>query len=419
MIINKVIEVRRLDGKTHETRATGVASAKAGAAKAGAAKLWDAIVVGAGPAGCAAAYELAVAGRTVLLLDRCDFPRPKACAGGLTMKTVRALRYSVKPVTRELVHRILLEKNGGGSTLVKTRDPICVMTVRAELDAYCLRQTLVAGAQFEKIPGIKTIDTQGDRLVIDTGAGLLQAQFLVGADGVNSRVRQFCAGAGKVAKGFALEAQVPMPANPVDLTFDFGAIRNGYGWIFPKGDHLNIGLGYYTGRGEDALNRERLLAYIRLRLGTDAADHVVGQFLGIADTDAPFDFGRILLAGDAAGLVDPLTGEGIYGAVISGQAAARAIDSALGESPRHEADPEAEIETARTIYREAMAPLREVLAFSTRAAGSFYANPDRGFQALTLPGLRGALLKTYAHGLSSGMLMRILQRRRAASQPAA
>ena len=77
----------------------------------GRAKVWDAIVVGAGRAGCAAAYDLAVAGRAVLMVDRCDFPRPKACAGGLTMKTVRALRYSVKPVVREVVHRIVLEKN--------------------------------------------------------------------------------------------------------------------------------------------------------------------------------------------------------------------------------------------------------------------------------------------------------------------
>ena len=64
-------------------------------------QLWDAIVVGAGPAGCAAAYDLAVAGQSVLLVDKSEFPRPKACAGGLTIKAVKALRYSIDPVVRQ------------------------------------------------------------------------------------------------------------------------------------------------------------------------------------------------------------------------------------------------------------------------------------------------------------------------------
>jgi flavin-dependent dehydrogenase len=76
-------------------------------------ELWDAIVVGAGPAGCAAAYDLAALGRRVLLLDRAAFPRPKACAGGLTMKAVRALRYPIDPVVRRWVNSIDLEGPGG------------------------------------------------------------------------------------------------------------------------------------------------------------------------------------------------------------------------------------------------------------------------------------------------------------------
>lgn len=376
-------------------------------AEAAATKLWDAIVVGAGPAGCAAAYDLARAGRSVLLLDRCDFPRPKACAGGLTMKTVRALRYSVEPVTREVVRSILLEKNGENATLVKTRGPICVMTVRAEFDEYCFRQTVGVGASFLKVRGITNVESREDRILVDTGIGVVQGRFLVGADGVNSQVRRFCAGAGPVAGGFALEAQVPLPKKAVPLTFDFGAVKNGYGWIFPKGDHLNVGLGYYGGPGTEKLNRERLLAYIQQKLGDTAVDHIVGQYLGVSDKSSACDYGRILLAGDAAGLVDPLTAEGIYSAVVSGQAAAKSIDDALRLSVVGNAHEEA----AGKSYREALAPLREALAFSARAANAFYANPDRGFQALTLPGLRTALLKTYAHGMSSGLIMRVLRRR--------
>ncbi|HEY0796554.1 MAG TPA: geranylgeranyl reductase family protein [Acidisarcina sp.] len=379
--------------------------------------MWDAIVVGAGPAGCAAAYDLAVAGRSVSMVDRCDFPRPKACAGGLTMKAVRALRYSVDPVVREVVHRIVLEKNGVSPTLVKTRKPICVMTVRSEFDAFCFRKTLAAGVTFLKVRGVKEVRSpaKGDWVEVDTGDEVLRGSFVVGADGVNSQVRRFCAGAVEVKGGFALEAQVPLQAAKVDLTFDFGAVKNGYGWVFPKGDHLNVGLGYYGGPADEKLNRERLVSYVRGRLGTDAVDHVVGQYLGVSAVDSACAYGRVLLAGDAAGLVDPLTAEGIYSAVVSGQAASKAIDTALSVRDQRDGDAGVSREAVQkcdSSYEETLKPLREMLAFSARAAEVFYENPDRGFKALTFPGLRTALLRTYAEGMGSGMLLRILRSRR-------
>ena len=96
--------------------------------------VWDAMVVGAGPAGCAAAYDLASAGQSVLLVDKKDFPRHKACAGGLTIKAVQALRYSIEPVVRQVVNRVRLASSTDPDVLLKSREPICVMTVRAELD---------------------------------------------------------------------------------------------------------------------------------------------------------------------------------------------------------------------------------------------------------------------------------------------
>ena len=113
-------------------------------------------MVGAGPAGCAAAYDLAAAGQSVLLLDKSDFPRPKACAGGLTAKAVQTLRYSIEPLVREVVRRVQLEGEGL-STSLRSREPICVMTVRAEFDAYCLGKTIAAGASLQKISAVREI----------------------------------------------------------------------------------------------------------------------------------------------------------------------------------------------------------------------------------------------------------------------
>ncbi len=147
------------------------------------------------------------------------------------------------------------------------------------------------------------------------------------------------------ARGFALEATVPyealpevLPAGdrPHDLVFDFAPIAGGYGWLFPKGDHINIGVGGFVpvgaaGEAEmryESVTRGLLAEYTRVKLGVELAAlpaaHVTGQHLGLGG-QAYVPAGRVLLAGDAAGMVDPLTGEGIHSAIVSGQAAAAAV----------------------------------------------------------------------------------------------
>jgi flavin-dependent dehydrogenase len=143
-------------------------------------QLWDAIVVGAGPAGCGAAYDLALAGQSVLLVDKRDFPRDKACAGGLTIKAVNALRYSIEPVVRQVVRRVQLEGESLSSSL-KSRDPICVMTVRSELDEYCLGKTIEAGARFRRIGALQQIARCKDGVELTTNGETYRARFLVGS----------------------------------------------------------------------------------------------------------------------------------------------------------------------------------------------------------------------------------------------
>src|SRR5277367_3335168 len=132
-------------------------------------KIWDAIVVGAGPAGCAAAYDLAAAGREVLLLDKAEFPREKACAGGLTLKTAQALRYSVEPIIRQKISHMRLERDGSRSTVLSRRSPYSFMTVRQELDDYCFRQTIKSGAQFQRIRALEAVteDSSGVAVGVD------------------------------------------------------------------------------------------------------------------------------------------------------------------------------------------------------------------------------------------------------------
>jgi len=356
--------------------------------------------VGAGPAGCAAAWDLASAGHSVLLLDRAEFPRHKACAGGLTRKSLRALRYSVAPVTRVNVSTIVVEKRQGEATALSSRNPVCAMTVRRELDEFCLRQTLAAGARFARIGFIDSIETDPEGVVVHTRGQDFRGRFLVGADGVHSRVRQLLFGDGPswFRRGLAIEAEVhPADGSQSDLLFDFASIRQGYGWLFPKGDHLNVGL--YTEAPGEKLDRARLLAWIRDRFPGADVEHITGQYLGFGADKAQPAEGRVFLAGDAGGFADPLTGEGIYGAIASGQAAALGIDSDLRDrGPAHLA------------FSQATESLRRDLRLSASGARWFYANLDLGYRALTAPLLRGAVINAYANGTKIAALANAIRR---------
>jgi geranylgeranyl reductase family protein len=361
--------------------------------------VWDAIVVGAGPGGCAAAYDLAVAGQSVLLLDKSDFPRSKACAGGLTIKAVKTLRYPIEPVVRTVVRRVQLESEGL-STWLRSREPICVMTVRAEFDEYCLGKTIGVGTDFRKISAVREITRSESGVQLTTADAAYRARFLIGADGASGQVRRLCGKGSWFSPGFALEVQTSMPKGEVDLTFDFGSVPQGYAWVFPKGDHLNVGI--YSQSCSAGLTRSGLLRYVKQRLGVNA-DHVTGQYLGMGAEASGVDYvradlqGRVLLVGDAGGFVDPLTGEGIYGALLSGQAAAVAV---LAESRGDGA--------AAEVFAANVRGYRQTLRFSARAAGAFYRNPERGFRAMRLPLVRRTMVKTYTHGLNvNSLAMRV------------
>ncbi len=205
-----------------------------------------------------------------------------------------------------------------------------------------------------------------------------------------------------------LPRELPTGDAPQDLVFDFAPIAGGYGWLFPKGDHINVGVGGFVpkdgpaanstdGMSYESVTRGLLESYTRQKLGVELSEvraHVSGQHLGLGG-HIYVPRGRVLLAGDAAGLVDPLTGEGIYSAIKSGQAAAAAV-MACGE-------PETAMLSA--AYADRLAELQAMLAFSHDAARSFYREPGRGFRVVSNRLLRHLMLKTYADGLPYAKLL--------------
>lgn len=361
---------------------------------------WDAVIVGAGPAGCAAAWDLAAAGRSVLLLDRSDFPRHKACAGGLTRKSLRALRYSPAAVIRETVSAVVVERRPGQTATLSSRSSICAMTVRQELDDFCLRQTIAQGACFARIGPLTAIVPSSEEVLLQTAESAFRTRFLIGADGVHSRVRLLLCGDSPhwFRRGFALEAEVrPSGDCASDLIFDLAPVPRGYAWVFPRHDHLNVGL--YTEAAGTRIDRTALLAYIGARFPNARVGAITGQYLGFGAEQTPPSLGRVLLIGDAGGFADPLTGEGIHGALASGQAAAQAVDSDLrGIAP------------ADRSFFQLTAPLRQDLLLSASGARWFYSNLDLGFRALTAPVFRSAAINAYANGTKIAALANAVRR---------
>ncbi len=192
-------------------------------------------------------------------------------------------------------------------------------------------------------------------------------------------------------KAFALEANVPYrqgEENRFPLTFDFAPVSQGYGWLFPRNDHVNIGL--YVERQGERIGRAALDSYIDSRYGERRErSRAVGQFLGLGGAAyIPMHGTRIVLAGDAAGFVDPLTGEGISGAIRSGQAAAAAVGAALVSGG----------ELAQLLGRE-MDDLQKDLRVAERAAESFYGHQALGWRLLDIPLMPRLALRAYSDGL--------------------
>ncbi|MBQ0748736.1 MAG: geranylgeranyl reductase family protein [Roseovarius sp.] len=317
---------------------------------------FDVIVIGAGPAGAAAAYVAAQAGLRVALIDRKTFPRDKLCGG---LITGRARQHYAEIFGHDMPfepqdRKTTVDFRYRGQPVGIIEDaPVLCATMRWDMDAMLCAHAMGAGAQDFTGQTVAEIDRDA-RTVTLKGGPVLGYGVLIGADGVNSQVARALFGQpfDRAHIGFGLEieavgAQID-PAAPVRI--DLGAAQWGYGWVFPKRCSTTVGVGGLLGKNPEM--KRAMSAYCDM-LGIDAAvASFKGQFLPFGDFRTVPGQGAVLLAGDAAGLVDPITGEGIGYAMQSGQLAAKAALAALSAG---------QAETALTRYRHALRPVHRAL----------------------------------------------------------
>ena len=302
---------------------------------------YDVVIVGGSCAGSAAGITLAKAGKNTLIIDRARFPRKKFCGGMITEKTVKLLQktytVSLEGVVDSRYNAFGVYHAALGRISSYRSDQTLSMVHRYDFDDFFLQEARKAGCTAYLGDGV----TEIDRGKIRTASGReIGADYIIGADGCHSVVRKELHGTKKGEK-FPLGLEVNIgydnlkfylqPEDVFPWVF-FGYVQIGYGWVFPKKDFATVGiagLAHYDDRNLLVAFR-RLLAAVCVDPSRIAGE-IKGHPVPLNNRFEAPGAGNILLVGDAARLVEPLTGEGIYFAVLSGTLAAQAILTTQGD----------------------------------------------------------------------------------------
>jgi len=293
--------------------------------------LYDVVIVGTGPAGCLLAYELARAGWAVLLLEKKKLPRYKTCGGGLTQRALGLIPFDIDGIIEDRAHTIGLRVGYQTAFTQTFQSPAVHLVMRDRLDDRLAQHAVAKGAVLLDHTRFLSLSGPPGNLTIQTSAGPFRARVIVGADGVYSRVARQLQLPLTYRIMPALEGELIVPPATLrrfagTIYFDFGVTPGGYAWLFPKKNHLSAGI---LARRRSA---KQLKPHFLQYLAKNGLRHEVNiQSLRLhpipcrPDRRNRYADERGLIVGDGTGLVDPVTGEGIFYALKSAGIAAKAL----------------------------------------------------------------------------------------------
>ena len=305
--------------------------------------VFDVAVIGSGPAGGMAAYELAKHGFSVAILDKETLPRYKTCGGGLVERGRKLIPFDISNAIEAeffAVDKFFQKKNLKLTTQRET--PIISMVMRDTFDFLIVEKAVENGAKLLQNHKVTSIEL-GEVNQIHTENGIVQAKFIIAADGALSATAKMLGWKETRNVIPALEYEVEvLPADferlSKDVRFDIDAVPGGYGWCFPKKKHLSIGVGVLR-KSKDNLN---LKAFYQAYLKTLGIENIIsedahGFVIPVSPRTDCFVKNKVFLTGDTAGFADPIVAEGLSNAILSGKLCAEAlIESNLDETKSEE-----------------------------------------------------------------------------------
>jgi geranylgeranyl reductase family protein len=299
---------------------------------------YDVIVVGGGPGGSTAARFCAKAGLKTLIIEKERLPRYKPCGGCLSAKTVRLLDFDLSPVIENTIYGAKFTYCSKDPFFIESKNPIAFLVMRDRFDQFLIDKALEVGTKILDGEKVTKVEEGADGVEVELTKGeKLRCQYLIGADGSESMVAKSLSLPPQKNDGYgvAIESETPfdssVPFPKEELQFihlDFGRVPNGYGWVFPKKKWLSIGIGGMFRETKKMNPRQYFKSFLKglNYIPEGKTGKVIGHVLPpFYDEKQKVSQGRFLLVGDAAHLMDPLQGEGIYYAVRSGMLAAEAI----------------------------------------------------------------------------------------------
>ncbi|HNV71155.1 MAG TPA: geranylgeranyl reductase family protein, partial [Candidatus Ozemobacteraceae bacterium] len=295
-----------------------------------AARRFDVAVIGGGPAGGSAAWQLARSGRSVVICEKESLPRYKPCGAGISRQLAGWFDFSLEPVINRRIRQVRFTWCGGDPIALELpEDQALWLTRREPFDMLLLQEAQRHGANLLAPCRVTAVTREPEGWLLQTDTGPISASWVIlaeGAKGTLSAPLGFSTR--RFIRGAALEAEIPH-SHPTDTAVvDFGRVKFGYGWVFPKADGYSIGIGSFKG-GEEP-NLVKLLEELVRESGLDLAQ---GKWFGhpvlLWDGDFDLHADRALLVGEAAGCVDPFTAEGIRWAAFTGLRAAESVTKCL------------------------------------------------------------------------------------------
>jgi geranylgeranyl reductase family protein len=306
----------------------------------------DVIVVGAGPAGSTAARALALGGAKVQLIDRARFPRNKPCGGAISTRALRRFPHLPSALGRiptRLISRLHLESPSGDAVELRSDTPAALMIRRVEFDEALVRLAQDAGAELVEGVEITQVERTTRAVLLTTRKGQrLEAPLVIAADGANSVIaKRVGMNRGWRRSAVALDMMEETPveslacADPDRLWVAYGYKNaHGYSYIFPKHDHVNVGVGFVLDHFRQQVAerpydvQERFVSSLCSRgmlAGQSARSHFTPALIPVGGPLQRTVQDRVMLIGDAGGFVNGFSAEGIYYAMVSGDLAANAV----------------------------------------------------------------------------------------------